>query len=99
MRSFELNTIPQNDLAISNDGDDKLLAVDEYKISQTCRKKLDKSVRDDERSAFASIDSSVAWIETAIPQICLFYGSHLQQCAPSLTAHHIAEKVYVLQKF
>lgn len=98
LRFFGINTIQNENFSLDTNADDKLKAVSEYFLSRHRRKESDKAVSALEKSAFASADSSLGWIETVASPLCSFYASYLKQKAPAVQEHNLVKQTDILRK-
>ena len=95
---FGINTVQSEDFTVATDADEKLEAVAEYPLTRQRRKECDDDVNVIEKGAFASVNSSLGWIGTAVSPLCSFYASYLQQKAPDIKVAHIIEQTNILRK-
>lgn len=98
LRYFGINTTQNSDFTVETDADDKLDGVKEYPISRQRRKEYKELLNKIEKSAYASINSSLGWIGTAASPFCSFYASYLQQKAPDTKVSDLIEQVHILRK-
>lgn len=98
LRFFGINTVQHEDFTVATDADDKLESVSEYPITRQRRKDSDDDINAIEKSAFASVNSSLGWIGTAVSPLCAFYSSYLQQKAPEVKVSHLIEQSNILRK-
>ena len=96
-RFFGINTTQNEDLTIKTDANDKLKAVTEYPISRHRRTEPDEVLNSIEKSAFASVNSSLGWIGTSPSPLYALYSSYLQQKAPIIKVSNLVEQINIVR--
>lgn len=56
------------------------------------------TIKDFERAAFSPINSSEAWIGTAMSPVSFFYANHLQQCVPDLKVKRVVDQMHIIHQ-
>lgn len=98
LRRFGMNTLQEDDFTVSINADDKLFSVTEQKLTKDSRCQANDTLNVAERSAYASINSSLGWLGIAASLLCATYALLLQKCAPRPTLLELIELAKSLKK-
>ena len=98
LRFFGISTIQNEDSTVATDADDKLEAFSKYIFTGQRRRECDDELNAIEKTAFASVNSSLGWIGMAASPLCSFYESYSQQKAPQIKISHLIEQINILRK-
>lgn len=98
LRFFGININQNDDYSIEVNAEDKLLNVNEYKLSPRRKKQYDSYVNEIEKKIFMSTNSTLGWIGSAISPICSYYASYMQQKAPRIKVSHLVEQNNIIRK-
>lgn len=98
LRFFGINTTQNCDFTVETDAHEKSDGVQEYPLSRQRRNEYNEMLNQIEKSAFASVNSSLGWVGTAASPLCSFNASYLQQKGPDTKISNLVEQFHILRK-